>query len=695
MPSPICQVKVGAGAYQATTFGVDITPGAVVTIKLADITDVDSWTIYCLSTDELSDKAAINLALVIDNPTKTATFTAPASYGRTLRFVSQINNRKDRNFVERDDYTTTLCLYLPTVGGLRTLAVDERMEGNPNFGWIASYNNALRNPPTGELNTASNVGTGAGLWQSKVGADLRFRSLTNGANIACTQDTNDVSIGVTVGGSNTEVLVRSSGAIGTATNVKAGSGFISIGADPATTGAIRFTTDGSTPLIYMRLSGIDYPVIDTVGTVLYLGATGWYTRFRGYSAWLVSTTDPAQVWGQNTLGLTFYSDRVAASLPRHGESTPYASEGRISSGMADANQTASASLYQKYFNKISGTNTATRTLTYPHPSSESNSYKKHIENVCTGGDLIISTGTGTTVRMTTNQAAELAFTPSGVALANNVMEAQPDLNGLRLTLSTGAPIADVSNGSTLYLTPYKAGAIALYDGQRWLRRVTAEISISLSGLTTGKNYDVFVNWNGSACVLSLVVWSSDTARATSLATQDGVYVQSGDATKRYVGTIRATSATQTQDSLTQRFVWNFYNRVRRVLQITEATASWSYTTTGTWRQVRGQTSNQVEYVSGELSLVELAAHGMAQANNGNFGTASGVGINSTTVNSAQIWGSAQTTANQVVATESQYRGMARVGYSFAAWLEITNFNPTTFYGASTYQQTGMVGSIEC
>jgi len=69
---------------------------------------------------------------------------------------------------------------------------------------------------SGEANTASNVGGGAGIFQSKVGVDLRFRSLVAGAGISIAQAANLVTISstptaaalnvVTITGSNYNIL---------------------------------------------------------------------------------------------------------------------------------------------------------------------------------------------------------------------------------------------------------------------------------------------------------------------------------------------------------------------------------------------------------------------------------------------------------------------------------------------------------
>ena len=63
----------------------------------------------------------------------------------------------------------------------------------------------------GEVNTASNLGAGAGLFKSKVGVDLQFKSLTAGSNVTLTANANDVQI-------------AASGEANTSSNVGAGQG---------------------------------------------------------------------------------------------------------------------------------------------------------------------------------------------------------------------------------------------------------------------------------------------------------------------------------------------------------------------------------------------------------------------------------------------------------------------------------------
>lgn len=54
---------------------------------------------------------------------------------------------------------------------------------------------------SGETNTASNLGTGAGLYAAKVGADLRFKSLVAGTNITFDITSDSITVNATGGGS--------------------------------------------------------------------------------------------------------------------------------------------------------------------------------------------------------------------------------------------------------------------------------------------------------------------------------------------------------------------------------------------------------------------------------------------------------------------------------------------------------------
>jgi hypothetical protein len=175
--------------------------------------------------------------------------------------------------------------------------------------------------------------------------------------------------------------------------------------------------------------------------------------------------------------------------------------------------------------------------------------------------------------------------------ANNAISA-PQLNGFRLSLTGATPVtaSDVTSATTIYLTPFTSDRICLFDGTNWQEYSTggADVSASLGTLMSGKNYDVFVyDNNGSVAIDTFVAWMDDTTRATAIVRQNGVWVKSGAATRRYVGTFRTTSTTATEDSSAKRFLVNASNQVRRPSFSFDTTDSWTNNGNGTWSAING------------------------------------------------------------------------------------------------------------
>lgn len=269
----------------------------------------------------------------------------------------------------------------------------------------------------------------------------------------------------------------------------------------------------------------------------------------------------------------------------------------------------------------------------------------------------------------------------------------------RLTLESGVPVSssDQTGKTTLYFTPCHGNTCATYTGSAWTALTFTEISLALGTLTSGKNYDVFVYSNAGTATLELsAAWATDSARTDALTTQDGVYVKSGATTRRYVGTIRTTATTTTEDSAAKRFVWNLYNRTSRHMRVTESTDSWSYTT-ATWRQARASAANQLDYVVGLNEDAVTAIYRALVNNNAGFPVATpvGIGVNSITVNSAQMYGHSATTLTS--GTEAFYTGMPGVGRNYLAALENGGASGTTTWfgdaGDATIWQAGIIATI--
>lgn len=276
----------------------------------------------------------------------------------------------------------------------------------------------------------------------------------------------------------------------------------------------------------------------------------------------------------------------------------------------------------------------------------------------------------------------------------------PSICNGRLTLATGVaiPTTDQTAKTTVYWTPHKGNRIALYDGTNWQLIASAEVSIALGTLTADKNYDVFGYLNAGALALELsAAWTSDSARADALTTQDGILVKDGALTRRYLGTFRTISTTETEDSAAKRLLWNMYNRVDRKMVKKDTTNSWAYST-ATLRQANGSTANQVSLVVGQAEdPVHVAIYSAAANSTTTTRTVfSGIGINSTSVNSAEIFMFDNCNNAFIGHPQADIRAIPALGYSYYAWLEAgAGADTQTWYGdnGTTTTQSGMIGTV--
>jgi len=244
----------------------------------------------------------------------------------------------------------------------------------------------------------------------------------------------------------------------------------------------------------------------------------------------------------------------------------------------------------------------------------------------------------------------------------------------RLSLVSGNPVptTDVS-GTNIYFVPYKGNKIAFYESGQWVVRSFTNFAWAIDTSTSDRPHDLFFYYDGGSALFGMeaVPWSSKTARATALATQDGVYVKSGETHKRYLGTFHTVASNSTEDSATKRLLWNMYNRVPRHVGREETSASWSWTGTG-YRALNNSTSNRIEYVCG-FAEGAISAHVnvMGRSNDASARqAATGVGVDSTTVNSAQLqMGDVNASTGMTRALFSHYTGATQLGYHYLQALE--------------------------
>lgn len=220
---------------------------------------------------------------------------------------------------------------------------------------------------------------------------------------------------------------------------------------------------------------------------------------------------------------------------------------------------------------------------------------------------------------------------------------RPDhsIAGGRLSVFQNVPVPINSHqhstpASILYYVPHQSNLIALWSGLAsgvtgtWrIRAFDNSTAVSLVGLPANTNYDVFAHDSNAAVVLTLAPWVDSWTRGSSLSLflHQGAMVRAGDATRRYLGTIRTSSAGgSTQDTQFRRLVWNYNHRID-TSTIWSSGRSHTYSV-GAWRQWDNGTASdigtnlpadRIQRVVGTASLVKLEL--LSAVRYGNIGIA--------------------------------------------------------------------------
>ena len=327
----------------------------------------------------------------------------------------------------------------------------------------------------------------------------------------------------------------------------------------------------------------------------------------------------------------------------------------------------------------------------------------HSGTTLTRGTLEDSS-TGSALNLTGSAVVSVVAT---AAFGNRAeMALQAITPGGRLTTESGVPVStsDRTAQSTLYYTPYVHNIINLWDGAEWKPISFTEHTVTgaaLTGLTSGKPYDVFAYLDSGALATELLVWTNDTTRATAVTLQDGRYCKSGDKTRLLLGTIYTTGTTTTEDSAEKRYVANVYNLRRRALRKNDSSTSWSYGTAA-WRAANDSTSNRVTVLVSVIGpSISLTAIGL-NSHNGASGTGLvSIGENSTTAFVAEVIGNySANTGDPSIGARGAVPALATlnkcppVGLTYYQWLEYSEIVSNTFFSGGTIFKSGLSGFVE-
>jgi len=275
------------------------------------------------------------------------------------------------------------------------------------------------------------------------------------------------------------------------------------------------------------------------------------------------------------------------------------------------------------------------------------------------------------------------------------------LNQCRLSATTDSiPTVDLATASTIYLTPHCGSIITLYSStlaQVVPISVGAGVSLALTGLTTDVVYDVFAYLTNPAAPLSgtvgleLLAWTNTTTRATNIgrSTTNGMWTKNGDATRRYVGTIRARSATSISwrlygsDGNPPRFdLWNVDNQVQLRARYAWNTATFFAGIASSWFAING-VNGRCEFVVGVQMQHTLADAYLAVMP----GNTTDVGLCAISFDSGATPSSTRTQVKAGGATESAasiaaYEIQSPIGSHYLQWIAFATATGVTFKGAS-------------
>lgn len=272
----------------------------------------------------------------------------------------------------------------------------------------------------------------------------------------------------------------------------------------------------------------------------------------------------------------------------------------------------------------------------------------------------------------------------------------------RLTVVSGSAVAGGNQVgvSMLYYTPYSNGnQVALWNStnNRWDLYTFAERTLNLAALAANTNHDIFLFDNAGTLTLQAVAWSNSAVgsggagRASSIFRKDGAWVKTSDL-RRYLGTIRTTNAGQTEDSETNRFVWNVQNRVPRIMRV-EDNVSHTYTTNTARPYNNDTTTNRFSLVTG---LAEDFFFASVLGNAGfNADCIINFGLNTTASAISPAYGASSDLLQDNITVGASHGFVPNPGFNFLQVLQQTSALGTSVTGRGTYFRMGGTAIWNC
>lgn len=145
-------------------------------------------------------------------------------------------------------------------------------------------------------------------------------------------------------------------------------------------------------------------------------------------------------------------------------------------------------------------------------------------------------------------------------------------SSFRISTSPTDPLAE-GESSTIYLHPYDGNTISLFDGSKWIaKKFDSTLVLNASSISPNINYDLFAYLNNGNLAFEYAIGGD----GELISLQDGIYCKTINKTRRYLGSVRKEGSLF-KNNYNTRFVFNAYNRVKRLNAILPSDVSWSIT----------------------------------------------------------------------------------------------------------------------
>lgn len=283
----------------------------------------------------------------------------------------------------------------------------------------------------------------------------------------------------------------------------------------------------------------------------------------------------------------------------------------------------------------------------------------------------------------------------------------------RPTLASGNynPAADQLAKTTLYFTSILNDGnitnanfqIVLYNGSTLVEVGSAQLSLVTPTLTSGKIKNIYIDYNsGTPQIVLGADWTNDTTPSETLTTQSAtlggvlisIPVLSGTPAYHYVGFLKASTTNQMEDSKAKRYLRSQYNKVNKIVQIIEATDSWTLNST-TQRQANGSAANQIDALFDGNTPIDFdiqVSFGLPTAVS--QGYLSNVGIDGTTSGQLTASYTSQTGTNCLFTNLVRFVNTPTLGRHFFTWLETcaTTGGNITIYGDNGHGGSDTINS---